>query len=74
MKAVVEITSWSRTSINRLMEKGEFPLPLKLGPQKMAFRESEVRVWLASRQRRGTAAPRVGDPTPEPTPARLPSA
>jgi prophage regulatory protein len=61
MKSVVAITSWSRTSINRLIEKGEFPAPLKLGPQKIAFRETEVREWVASRQRRVSATPETDD-------------
>jgi prophage regulatory protein len=61
MKAVVAITSWSRTSINRLIQKGDFPTPLKLGPQKIAFRESEVRAWVASRERRVSATPETDE-------------
>lgn len=52
MREVCAITSWSRSSINRLVERGEISAPLKLGPQKIAFRESEIRAYVASRQRR----------------------
>ena len=61
MKAVVAITSWSRSSINRLIEKRDFPAPLKLGPQKIAFRESEVRAWVASRERRVSTTPETDE-------------
>jgi len=57
MREVCAITSWSRSSINRLVERGEISAPLKLGPQKIAFRESEIRAYVASRERRTTAAP-----------------
>jgi predicted DNA-binding transcriptional regulator AlpA len=49
MKAVCEITSWSRTSVNRLVEKKAFPAPVKLGSQKIAFRETDIRAYVASR-------------------------
>jgi prophage regulatory protein len=55
MKTVTEVTSYSRTSINRLIEQGEFPVPIKLGPQKIAFKESEIRAWIDSRRRRVSA-------------------
>ena len=57
MHEVCAITSWSRSSINRLVERGELSAPLKLGPQKIAFRESEIRAYVASRQRRVIAMP-----------------
>ena len=53
MKAVCEITSWSRTSIYRLISQDAFPAPVKLGAQRIAFRESEVRAYVASRARSG---------------------
>jgi predicted DNA-binding transcriptional regulator AlpA len=57
MKAVIGITSWSRTSINRLVREGHFPSPVKLGKQKIAFRESEVRAYVEARLRRPTPTP-----------------
>jgi predicted DNA-binding transcriptional regulator AlpA len=55
MKAVIGITSWSRTSINRLIREGRFPLPLKLGKSKIAFRESEIRAYVEAQLRRSGA-------------------
>jgi predicted DNA-binding transcriptional regulator AlpA len=52
MKAVTAVTSYSRTSINRLIEQRAFPVPVKLGPQRIGFRESEVHAWIDSRRRR----------------------
>jgi predicted DNA-binding transcriptional regulator AlpA len=52
MRDVCAITSWSRTSVNRLIEKKAFPQPVKLGDQRIAFRESDVRAYVASRQPR----------------------
>lgn len=52
MRDVCEITSWSRTSVNRLVDKKAFPAPVKLGPQRIAFKETEVRAYVASRGRR----------------------
>jgi prophage regulatory protein len=51
MKAVCAITSWSRTSIYRLIAQDAFPVPVKLGAQRIAFKESEVRNYVASRAR-----------------------
>jgi predicted DNA-binding transcriptional regulator AlpA len=60
MKAVIDITSWSRTSINRLIREGRFPLPLKLGKSKIAFRESEIRAYVEAQLRRPGALPSDG--------------
>jgi predicted DNA-binding transcriptional regulator AlpA len=57
MKAVIGITSWSRTSINRLVREGHFPSPIKLGIHKIAFRESDVRAYMEARLRRPTPTP-----------------
>lgn len=56
MRQVCGITSWSRTSVNRLMRQGNFPMAVKIGAQRIAFRESEVREYVASRRPRGTSA------------------
>jgi predicted DNA-binding transcriptional regulator AlpA len=60
MKQVCAITSWSRTSINRLIEQNAFPKPIKLGDQRIAFKESEVRAYIASRRPRPSAANQLG--------------
>ena len=49
MRTVVDMTSWSRTSIYRLLDKGEFPQPVQLGRSRIAFKESEIRAYIASR-------------------------
>jgi prophage regulatory protein len=51
MATVMELTTYSRPSIYRLISQGRFPVPLKLGDGKIAFRESEVLEWLESRPR-----------------------
>ncbi len=51
MAVVVELTTYSRPSIYRLIDQGRFPVPLKLGGGKIAFREAEILEWLESRPR-----------------------
>ena len=43
----------SCTALYRLMrsEPPQFPLPLKIGPRKVRWLESEIEAWLASRPR-----------------------
>ena len=50
--ATCAITSWSRPSIYRLIERGLFPRPVKLGEHRVAFRETDIANYLASRQSR----------------------
>ena len=56
MKWACGVTSWSRTSIYRLVKAGRFPAPLKLGPQRIAFREAEVLAYVESLRRAGEGA------------------
>jgi prophage regulatory protein len=46
-----ELIPFSRMHIHRLMRRGDFPRPLKLGEQRVAWKESEIRAWLESRPR-----------------------
>ena len=48
-RQVEEITSISRSSIYRLMQKGEFPRPVKIGPAAVRWRASDLTAWLESR-------------------------
>jgi prophage regulatory protein len=48
-------TTLSRTEIYRRIELGVFPKPIKLGPKRIAFVESEVDAWIASRIEGGRA-------------------
>ena len=40
-----------KSTVYRMMEKGEFPRPIRLGPNSVAWRTAEVEEWLASRPR-----------------------
>jgi prophage regulatory protein len=51
MREVVALTTYSRPSIYRLIERNGFPKPIKLGDVKIAFVAAEVETWLASRPR-----------------------
>ena len=40
---------YSRVHLWRLIKKGQFPTPIKLGEGRNAFVESEIDKWLASK-------------------------
>ena len=42
---------YSRCHLWRLARVGKFPAPVRLGANRIAYRESEIRAWLASRPR-----------------------
>lgn len=48
-RAVEEITGLSRSTIYDLMAKGQFPRPVKLTGRAVAWPESKIADWLASR-------------------------
>lgn len=39
----------SRSTIRRWIAAGDFPQPIKLGPRRVAWRESDVSAWLATK-------------------------
>ncbi|MGB8899195.1 MAG: AlpA family phage regulatory protein [Methylocella sp.] len=43
----------NRTTLARSIEKFDFPAPLELGKNRIAWNRDEVEAWLASRPRRG---------------------
>ena len=43
---VIDRTSKSRAAIYALMDRGEFPRPVKLGSKSVAFIEHEVDAWI----------------------------
>lgn len=45
---VESLTGLSRTSIYRMMERGEFPRPVRIGPRAVAWREHELSEWMDS--------------------------
>ena len=48
--AVEEITGLSRSTIYALMDDGEFPRPVRIGRRAVAWRDSDLTAWLASRE------------------------
>ncbi|WP_302141038.1 helix-turn-helix transcriptional regulator [Halomonas alkalicola] len=42
-------TTLSDSALYRLIEKGEFPRPINLGPRAVAWIEEEVNAWINSR-------------------------
>jgi len=49
LSEVCRIASISRASVYRWQGHGLFPALLKIGPKKVAIRESEFAAWLGSR-------------------------
>ena len=48
-RQVEEVTGLSRSSIYRHMQSGDFPRPVRVGPNAVRWRESDVTAWLESR-------------------------
>jgi prophage regulatory protein len=46
---------YSRDHLRRKVKAGEFPAPVALSDRRIAWRESEVDAWLASRPRRDSS-------------------
>lgn len=49
LRDVVSRTTFSKTHIYRLINAGEFPRPVKIGPHRVAFVEREVDAWVRNR-------------------------
>ncbi len=37
------------TTLDRIRKSGDFPLPVRLGPQRIGWRQSDLDAWIASR-------------------------
>ena len=48
-REVERITGMSRSSIYRLMRSGSFPLPVRVGPMAVRWKESDIADWIESR-------------------------
>ena len=48
-RQVEEVTGMSRSSIYRLMQDGEFPRPVRVGPAAVRWKASDLTAWLESR-------------------------
>ena len=49
MKRACELTSLSRTMLNRYRAEGRFPAAVPLGDRRVAFVKSEVSEWITAR-------------------------
>ena len=49
MSEVLDRICLSKTHLYRKINASQFPRPVPLGPQKVAFLESEVEAWMATR-------------------------
>ena len=48
-RQVEEITGMGRSSIYRLMQEGEFPRPVRIGPAAVRWKASDIAAWMESR-------------------------
>lgn len=46
---VIALVGYSRASIYRLMDDGQFPASVKLGARAVAWRYADVSAWIESR-------------------------
>lgn len=47
--AVEEMTGLSRSTLYRMMDRGEFPRPARIGLRAVGWRQSVIDIWLSSR-------------------------
>jgi len=52
---VAAMTTYSRAHIYRMMDAELFPRPIRLGPNRVAWRRSAIEAWVADRERRTKA-------------------
>ena len=48
-REVEEVTGLPRSSIYRLIQNGDFPRQVRVGPAAVRWRESEITAWVESR-------------------------
>lgn len=48
-RQVEEITGMSRSTIYKMMQSGEFPRPVRIGPSAVRWRASDIVAWVESR-------------------------
>ncbi|WP_052512759.1 helix-turn-helix transcriptional regulator, partial [Limimaricola cinnabarinus] len=46
--AVEEMTGLSRSTLYRMMDRGEFPRPARIGQRAVGWRRSAIEMWLVS--------------------------
>ena len=59
LPAVTKRTGFGRSHISSLIKQGEFPKQINLGPQSVAWIESEISDWMEQRilESRGVVSP-----------------
>ena len=50
-KRVLEVTSLSRATLYRKIGDGSFPVPLKIGGSRVAWKERDIAEWIARQPR-----------------------
>lgn len=58
LRQVLDLVPLSASRIRQLEGEGRFPKRVALGDAAVAWRESEIRAWLAARIEHGTLAPK----------------
>lgn len=53
-KKVMEMTSFSASSLWRRMQDGSFPKSIKIGPNRVAWKLSDVEEWMQSKACKGS--------------------
>ncbi len=48
-REVEKISGMSRSSIYRLMQEGDFPRPVRVGPAAVRWKASDIVAWIESR-------------------------
>lgn len=56
MHQVEERVSLKKSTIYAMVQKGDFPSPVRLSARAVAFRSEEIEAWIASREATGSAA------------------
>ncbi|QQM29329.1 AlpA family transcriptional regulator [Martelella lutilitoris] len=54
LKAVIDVTGMSRSTIYDYMKKGEFPRPVRMSERCVAWPESAISKWLSARKPTGS--------------------
>ena len=49
LKEVEQMVGLSRTSIYRLMDSGDFPHPIRVGPRAVRWRLRDIEEWMSER-------------------------
>ena len=50
IKEVSELLGISVSTINRLIEKGDFPLKVKLSPRRIVFMKKDIEQWIEDKK------------------------